>query len=246
MTDPLSRIRVVLSRTSHPGNIGAAARAMKTMGLSRLYLVAPKHLPEEQAIAMASGADDVLAAATIVSSLEEALHGTVFAVAMTARRRDLSAPIVWVREAVANAVAMTGQGEVALVFGNETAGLTNQETDLCQLLAMIPANAEYSSLNLAAAVQVACYELRLAGTDVGAPPPINEAGLPATHEEVEGLVGHLEAAAIGSGFLDPAQPKRLIPRMRRLFARAALEKEEVMILRGMLAALMKPEKPKSE
>jgi tRNA/rRNA methyltransferase len=141
MNAPLSRIRIVLSRTSHPGNIGAAARAMKTMGLSRLYLVSPKHLPEEQAVAMASGADDVLAAATVVDTLEEALQGTVLAVAMTARRRDLSAPIAWIREAAAEAVAATGQGadgaDVALVFGNETAGLSNQETDLCQRLAMI-------------------------------------------------------------------------------------------------------------
>lgn len=235
----MQRIRIVLSRTSHPGNIGAAARAMKTMGLSRLYLVAPKILPEEQATAMASGADDVLAAATVVDSLEEALAGTVLAVAMTARRRDLSAPIQWVREAAAEVIAATAHGDVALVFGNETAGLSNQETDLCQRLAMIPANADYSSLNLAAAVQIAAYELRLAGVDIGSPPPTNEAGLPATHEEVEGLIGHLEQAAVESGFLDPAQPKRLMPRMRRLFARAAPEKEEVQILRGMLAALTK-------
>lgn len=238
MNDPLSRIRIVLSRTSHPGNIGAAARAMKTMGLSRLYLVAPKHLPEEQATAMASGADDVLAAATVVDTLEQALHGTVLAVAMTARRRDLSAPIAWVRDAVPDALASAGQGEIAFVFGNETAGLTNQETDLCQRLAMIPANSEYSSLNLAAAVQVACYELRLAALDIGAPPAINETGLPASHEEVEGLIGHIEAAAIKSGFLDPAQPKRLIPRVRRMFARAQPEKDEVAILRGLLSSLM--------
>lgn len=211
---------------------------MKTMGLSRLYLVSPKHLPEEQAIAMASGADDVLAAATVVETLEEALQGTVLAVAMTARRRDLSAPIAWVRDAVPEALASAGQGEIAFVFGNETAGLSNQETDLCQRLAMIPANSEYSSLNLAAAVQVVCYELRLAGLDIGAPPPVNETGLPASHDEVEGLIGHFEAAAIKSGFLDPAQPKRLIPRVRRLFARAQPEKEEVAILRGLLSSLM--------
>lgn len=238
MNAPLSRIRIVMSRTSHPGNIGAAARAMKTMGLTRLYLVSPRHLPEEQATAMASGADDVLAAATVVETLEEALQGTVLAVAMTARRRDLAAPIVWMREAAAEAVTATTQGEVAIVFGNETAGLSNQETDLCQCLAMIPANGEYSSLNVAAAVQVACYELRLAGLDVGVPPPIHEAGQPATHEEVEGLIGHIEAAAIKSGFLDPAQPKRLIPRVRRLFARAQPEKEEVAILRGLMSSLM--------
>src|SRR5690606_35279769 len=178
MNDPLSRIRIVLSRTSHPGNIGAAARAMKTMGLSRLYLVAPKQLPEEQATAMASGADDMLAAATVVDTLEQALEGATLAVAMTARRRDLSAPIAWVRDAVPEALASAAHGEIAFVFGNETAGLSNQETDLCQRLAMIPANSEYSSLNLAAAVQVVCYELRLAGLDSGAPAPVHQARLP--------------------------------------------------------------------
>lgn len=233
---PLDRVRIVLSHTSHPGNIGAAARAMKTMGLSRLVLVNPAHFPDPQADAMAAGAVDVLANALVCRSLEEALLGTTFATAMTARRRGLAVEPLWAREAAAELAVLAGKGEVALVFGNETAGLSNEEVSLCMRWAKIPTDPDWSSLNLAQAVQVLCYELRLAAVDVGAPPPITDAGEPASHEEVEGLVGHLERAAVGSGFLDPAQPKRLMPRMRRLFARARLEKEEVAILRGMLSA----------
>lgn len=233
---PLARIRIVLSHTSHPGNIGAAARAMKTMGLSRLYLVNPRFFPDPQAEALASGAVDVLNAARVCTTLAEALAGTTFATAMTARRRGLATEPLWAHEAAAELVELARHGEVALVFGNETAGLSNEEVSLCARWAKIPTDPDCSSLNLAQAVQVMCYEMRMAGVDAGAPPPINDAGAPANHEEVEGLIAHLERAAIGSGFLDPAQPKRLIPRMRRMFARAALEKEEVNILRGLLAA----------
>lgn len=233
---PLDRIRIVLSHTSHPGNIGAAARAMKTMGLSRLVLVNPHHFPDPQAEAMAAGATDVLERAQICSSLEEALAGTSFATAMTARRRGLAVEPLWAREAAAELAVLARNAEVAIVFGNETAGLSNEEVSLCMRWAKIPSDPEWSSLNLAQAVQVVCYELRMAAVDAGAPPAITDAGQPATHEEVEGLMGHLERAAVGSGFLDPAQPKRLMPRMRRLFSRARLEREEVAILRGMLAA----------
>lgn len=235
-TSPLDRIRIVLSHTSHPGNIGATARAMKTMGLSRLVLVNPLHFPDPQAEAMAAGATDVLEHALVCSSLEEALVGTTFATAMTARRRGLAVEPLWAREAAAELAVLAGTSEVAVVFGNETAGLSNEEVSLCMRWAKIPSDPEWSSLNLAQAVQVLCYELRMAAVDSGAPPAINDAGLPATHEDVEGLMAHLERAAVGSGFLDPAQPKRLMPRMRRLFSRARLEKEEVAILRGMLSA----------
>jgi len=233
---PLARIRVVLSHTSHPGNIGAAARAMKTMGLSRLYLVNPRCFPDPQASAMAAGADDVLASARVCATLAEALAGTRFATAMTARRRGLATEPLWAREAAGELAQLACHDEVALVFGNETAGLSNEEVSLCARWAKIPTDPAWSSLNLAQAVQVMCYELRMASVDAGAPPPINDAGEPASHEEVEGLIAHLERAAVGSGFLDPAQPKRLIPRMRRMFARAGLEKEEVNILRGMLSS----------
>ncbi len=234
--DVLTRIRVVLSRPSHPGNIGAAARAMKTMGLARLYLVAPKSFPDPQAAAMAAGADDVLAGARVCDTLAEALAGTVTATALTSRRRELATAPLWAREAAGELVASAEAGEVALVFGNETTGLSNEEVSLCRRWAMIPTSADYRSLNLAQAVQILCYELRLAAVDPGRPPAVPDAGLPATHEEVEALIAHLERAAVGSGFLDPAKPKRFVPRMRRLFSRAGLEREEVAILRGLLAA----------
>lgn len=236
----LDRLRVVLSHPSHPGNIGAAARAMKTMGLSRLYLVNPKSFPDPQATAMATGAGDVLAAATVCRSLAEALAGTVTALALTGRRRELATEPRWARQAAAELIAVAATGEVALVFGNETAGLSNEEVSQCRLWALIPTSPGYRSLNLAQAVQILCYELRLAALDPGAPPKVSDGGTPASHEEVEALIDHLERAAVGSGFLDPAAPKRMMPRMRRMFSRAGLEKEEVNILRGLLAAFENP------
>jgi tRNA/rRNA methyltransferase len=235
----LDRIRIVLSHPSHPGNIGAAARAMKTMGLSSLYLVRPRYFPDAQADAMAVGATDLLASVRVVDSLAEALAGTISATALTARRRELATEPLWARQAASELVVATGDGDVAVVFGNETAGLSNEELAMCRRWALIPTSADFRSLNLAQAVQVVAYELRLAALDPGLPPAVTDAGEPASHEEVEALVAHLERAAVGSGFLDPAQPKRLMPRMRRLFWRARIEKEEVNILRGMLASFEK-------
>lgn len=237
---PLSRIRVVLSHPSHPGNIGSAARAMKTMGLSRLVLVNPRMFPDSQADALAANATDLLASATVCSTLAEALSGTYFAAAVTARRRELASEPLWARDAAVELVELAGQGDVALVFGNETSGLSNEEVALCQRWTTIPTSAESSSLNLAQAVQVLCYELRQAAVNPGRPPIVADAGPLASHDEVEGLLGHLEQASINSGFLDPEQPKRLMLRMRRLFGRARLEKKEVDILRGMIAALENP------
>lgn len=237
----MARVRVVLARTSHPGNIGAAARALKTMGFGRLVLVDPKIFPDPQATALASGAADVLAAARVCGSLAEALHGTSLALALTARRRDLATEPLWARAGAAELAAVAGRGgEVALVFGNETSGLSNEELALCARWAMIPANPAYASLNLAAAVQIMCYELRLALVAAPSAPSFAPAGRPATHDEVEGLITHLESAATASGFLDPERPGRLMLRLRRLFARAALEKEEVNILRGLLASFAQP------
>lgn len=239
---PLERVRIVLSHPSHPGNIGAAARAMKTMGLSRLCLVAPKHFPHPEAAARASGAVDVLAQAAVCATLAEALTGTVLVAGMSARRRDLAAPFRWAREGAAELLAGTQQGgrmsEVALVFGTEAAGLANDELGLCHFPVMIPANPEYSSLNLGAAVQLMCYELRLAATLPGAPP--SGAAELATAEEVENFHRHMERVAIASGFLDPSQPKRLMHRLRRLFSRIRLEHDEVSILRGLLTTVEKP------
>jgi tRNA/rRNA methyltransferase len=231
----LDRIRIVLCTTTHPGNIGAAARAMKTMGLSRLALVTPRFFPHEQATAMASGADDVLAAARVYASLPDALQGTTLVVGMTARARDLSHPMRPVREVALQVAQEAQEGEVALVFGTEMSGLSNAELDACQVLANIPAQPGFSSLNLAASVQIAAYELRQALLQdrgvVGRDYPL------ATHEEMEGFYQHLERVLYGSGFLNPAQPGRLMIRLRRLFSRARVEREEVSILRGILKAL---------
>ena len=239
---PLERVRIVLSHPSHPGNIGAAARAMKTMGLSRLSLVAPKHFPDPEAEARASGAADVLEQAVICATLSEALTGTVLVAGMSARRRDLAVPFRWAREGAAELLAGTGKGahsnDVALVFGTEASGLSNDDLALCHFPVMIPANPDYSSLNLGAAVQLMCYELRLAATSPGAAP--NSATELATAEEIEGFHQHLEQVAVASGFLDPSQPKRLMHRLRRLFGRVRLEHDEVSILRGLLTTVERP------
>jgi len=229
---PISdRVRVVLSRTSHPGNIGAAARAMKTMGLGSLYLVNPKRFPDAMADAMAAGANDLLVNAVVCDSLEQALQGAALVVGLTARHRGLSHVMLNLREAAPQILARAGDAPVALLFGTEMSGLSNAELEKCQLLITIPVNPECSSLNLAAAVQVVAYELRVLGAEAE---PVSK-GIPlASFEDVERFYEHLERTLIEINFLDPLHPKRLMTRLRRLFARAGLEKEEVNILRGIL------------
>lgn len=237
-SSPLANIRIVLCQTSHPGNIGSAARAMKTMGLTRMVLVAPKHFPHPEAEALASGATDVLTSAKVVPTLEEALAGTVLAIGMTARRRDLSHRMLGLREAASEMLDAAAAGEVALVFGTEMFGLSNEELDRCQLAAHIPTNPDYSSLNLAAAVQVAAYELSMTAATWKVPEtPEREL---ATHDELERFYTHLEQSMIAARFLNPDMPKRLMTRLRRLFSRAQLEKEEVNILRGVLTSKDRP------
>ena len=238
----LDNIRIVLSRTSHPGNIGAAARAMKTMGLSRLTLVDPKNFPDAEAVTRAVGADDILQNATVCSCLDEALAGTIFAVAVSARHRSLGPEPLQAREAAPEVLALAAGGDVALVFGNETAGLSNADVQRCQRTVFIPANPEYTSLNLGSAVQLLCYELRLAAFD-GRPPIVTKAipfaSPPATNDDVERFYAHLERVMVATDFLDPQQPKRLLPKLRRLFGRAELERDEINILRGILDAVEK-------
>jgi tRNA/rRNA methyltransferase len=236
--DPLKNIRVVLCETAHPGNIGAAARALKTMGLGRLHLVAPRQFPDPQAEWLASGATDVLRRARVHASLDDALACSALTVACTARPREIAAPMVSAREAAARIVEVARSQPAALVFGNETFGLTAVEVGKCQLLASIPANPQYSSLNVAAAVQLFAYELRLAA--LGAGPPGGKARARASHEELERFYEHLERAMVEHGFLNPEHPKKLMPRLRRLFNRAQLEREEVNILRGVIKALISP------
>jgi tRNA/rRNA methyltransferase len=228
----LSGVRVVMSHTTHPGNIGAAARAMKTMGLSQLYLINPRHFPDPQATAMAAGADDILEQATVCGSIDEALSGVVFTVAMTARMRDISIEVKTPREAMPELLRHAGNGPVALLFGTEMSGLTNEEMGKAQVLVNIPANPAYSSLNIAAAVQVMAYELSVSAQlhkpDVEVMPL-------ATHEQLEGLYDHMERTLLEIGFFSTQNPGRMMQRLRRLYARARLEQEEINILRGILS-----------
>src|SRR3569623_343289 len=239
------RLRFILVETSRPGNIGAAARAMKTMGFSELVLVNPRiadALVHEEAIAFASGAQDILSAARIVGSIEEALEGCNFAAALSARLREFSPPVVSPR---ALAMQLAGSAEVsaALVFGNERFGLPNEAVAKCNVLINIPANPDYSSLNLAQAVQVLAYECRMAGIDNSDEEEttsiIGFRGTPADVAQIEGMYAHLEQALVASDFLDPANPKKLMPRLKRLFSRTHLETEEVNILRGIANQILR-------
>jgi len=236
-TEPLKQIRFVMVRTSLARNIGSAARAMKTMGIRDLMLVAPRSFPDEQAVALASGADDLLDRARVCDTLQEAIGDCVAAYALSARAREWSPTEFHVREAAVDACIRTAEGPVAFVFGNEADGLNNEELLACQAHVQIPANPEYSSLNIAQAVQIVAYELRMAAQ--GAPRRLQEGALPpATVNDLESLYAALDQASLSSGFLDPAQPKRLHARWRRLFSRARPEREEVNIVRGLLRALM--------
>ena len=237
--------RVVLVGTTHPGNIGAAARAMKTMGLDELVLVRPRHFPHADATARASGADDVLANAIVVDSLAEAVASCTYVVGTTARARHLQWPQVDAREFATTAVAEHVSGTVAVVFGRENSGLSNEELDCCQAVLSVPANPNYSSLNLAAAVQLVAYELRMAGLyQASVVSPTNEpkvereaGGIDAvTQGEMEGMFVHLEQALVDIGYFDPDSPKLLRRRLRRMFGKMAPDRSELNILRGIFAA----------
>ena len=232
----LARVRVVLINTTHPGNIGATARAMKTMGLSALHLVTPKIFPNAEATAMASGADDLLQTAVVHDSLDSALEGCNLVMGTSARLRSLPMPMLDARAASERAVAESAVHEVAILFGRERYGLTNEEMQRCQYPVNIPSNPAYSSLNLAQAVQIIGYELRVAamgGAGVALPPLDWE---PVDAAQMEGLFEHLEQTLLDIRFLNPKQPKRLMMRLRRLFNRARPDQNEVNILRGILKA----------
>lgn len=239
----LNTIRIVLVATSHPGNIGATARAMKNMGLERLVLVAPKHFPDVRAYEMAAGADDVLHNAVVVGSLEEAIADCHLVMATSARPRGISLPGMNPAE---NALFLRKQSdttEVAIVFGREHAGLTNEELLKCHYHITIPSNPEYSSLNLSQAVQVVTYELRSKWLEV--PRETRDEGNElATMQEVEQFYAHLESVLVAIEFLKLSNPKRLSQRLRRLFNRVKLEKMEVNILRGILTHMQHAIKPR--
>ncbi|WP_409276657.1 tRNA (cytosine(32)/uridine(32)-2'-O)-methyltransferase TrmJ [Pseudomonas defluvii] len=244
----LQNIRVVLVNTSHPGNIGGAARAMKNMGLSRLVLVDPLHFPSHEASARASGADDVLAGAKVVATLEEALVGCTLVIGTSARDRRIPWPMLDPRECGAKVVEDAGQGaEVALVFGREHSGLTNDELQRCHYHVHIPSNPDFSSLNLGAAVQVLAYEVRMAWLAIeGQPSKVEKvevasvrSGELATMDEMELFYEHLEKTLVEIGFLDPEKPKHLMSRLRRLYGRSSVNRSEMSILRGILTETQK-------
>lgn len=244
---PADRLRVVLVGTQHPGNIGSAARAMKTMGLSRLVLVAPEKAPSTESYALAAGADDVLAGATTCATLAEAVADCRLVLGCTARSRRVALEELLPRDAAARAVGEAVAGaEVALVFGRERTGLSNDELQLCHASIHIPANPDYSSLNLAAAVQVLSYELRLAVLAAAAATPARAgAGAdsegperrepPASHAQMEGFFAQLADTLDAIDFHKGRAPESAMRKLRRLYLRAGLDSREVRILRGVLA-----------
>ena len=239
----LEQLRMVLVGTSHPGNIGAAARAMKSMGLQHLSLVSPKRFPSADATARAAGADDLLQVAPVVTTLSEALGDCGWVAVTTARSRRLSVPVLTPRDWAEKAVEQARSMPIAVVFGRENWGLTNEEVDLGQALINVPTSVEFRSLNLASAVQIMAYEFRCAALKAAnAPPPqtpTEQGERPATHEELEGFFAHLERTLVTIGYLDPQAPKHLMRRLRHLYNRQYLSRSEVNILRGTLATIDK-------
>lgn len=238
-----SQLRFVLVETSHPGNIGAVARAMKTMGFSDLVLVNPRFpdaVHHEEAVAFASGALDVLQNARVVNSFEEAVDGCGFAAALSARLREFSPPVLAPRE-LAQTLIANPVVKPALVFGSERYGLPNAIIEKCNALINIPANPDYSSLNLAQAVQVLAYEVRMAaleGVEKQVSSKIGLVGEAAEVVQIEKMYGHLAEALVAVDFLDPDNPKKLMSRLKRLFSRTQLEKDEVNILRGVASSIL--------
>lgn len=249
-----ARCRFVLVETSHPGNVGSTARALKTMGFGEpgsFILVRPRegsgqsHQSHADAVAMASGADDVLAGARVVDDIGEALAGASLTIALTARPREFGPRRIGPRAAAEEVAALLAAPDatVAFVFGNERFGLPNEVVDRCHVVTHIPANPAYASLNLSQAVQLIAYEVRMAmladtGTGDTRMEGVGFVGEPATAEQIDGMFEHLEQGLVEIGFLDPAQPKKLMPRLRRLFARTQLESEEVNILRGIAKRML--------
>lgn len=232
----LSNVRIVLIGTTHPGNIGAVARAMKNMCLEQLCLVQPKHYPSAEATARASGADDLLAKARVFDDLDEALEGCRMVVGASARLRTVEWPQLTPRQCAARLLHEAGGGEVALLFGRESSGLSNTELDRCHYLVNIPANPEYPSLNLSQAVQVLSYELRVGILDSSSVETAPELDDVATVDGLERFFSHLRQTMEETGFADTRQSKTLNRRLRRLFLRARPDEVELSILHGILSA----------
>ena len=237
----LDNIRIVLVNTTHPGNIGGVARAMKNMGLTRLYLVAPEKFPDEQAVWRAAAAGDLLDSAVITATVEEAIGDCQFVVGTSARERRIPWPLLDPRQCAARIGAVCGREQVAIMFGREDRGLTNEELQLCNLHLHIPSSEAYSSLNLAMAVQIVCYELRMLLLQDQLPTTEDEQwDTPfCTLENLERFYLHLEQTLTAIEFLDPAAPRQLMARLRRLYGRVRLDEMELNILRGILTEAQK-------
>lgn len=233
----LDNVRIVLVGTTHPGNIGAVARAMKTMRLSRLELVAPERFPDPQAEANATHATDVLERARVHAQLDTALEGAGLVAGLTARSRRLGATSLPLREFAERVARESESAPVALLFGREHSGLSNEELDRCQYIVHIPANPEYGVLNLAAAAQVVAYELFMASGEAAVPTPVTEVGPPAAFEHLEGFYQHLERLLDEVDFLHQHNAALLMRRLRRMYNRARPDQSEVDLLRGMLSSL---------
>lgn len=231
----LDNIDIVLVGTTHPGNIGAAARAMKNMDLTRLTLVTPERFPSAEATSRASGADDLLSRARVCDSLDEALAECTLVMGTSARLRTIPWPAMEPRTAAEILWQGAQEGRVAVVFGREHSGLSNQELERCGHLIHIPTSEHFSSLNLGSAVQVMAYELKLAARESVAQLPTRDSPL-ALDFERQGLYAHMEEALVEIGFLNPDAPKQLMRRLKRLFNRVDLEQTEVNLLRGILKA----------
>jgi len=238
----LSNIRIVLVEPSHPGNIGGAARAMKTMGLTDLALVSPGRFPDPQAEWRAAGAQDVLEAVRVFDSVEAAIAEAQWVVGTSTRVRRIPWPLMKAEEAVGGVIERFADQQVAILFGRETSGLTNEELQKCHTHLVIPANPEYSSLNLAMAVQVVCYEIYRQlearhAPGVGGIDTAQWDRSPATSAQIEGLIGHFEQVLVASEFLDPRNPGQTMTRLRRLLTRVTPDETEVQMLRGILKEL---------
>lgn len=237
---------MVLVETRHPGNIGAAARAMMTMGLTRLRLVRPRRYPHAEAIDRASGAVGVLESAQIFETLEEAVADCAWVVATSARPRHLGDEPMTPAQAAQRLIEVAaGDAAVGLVFGSERTGLTNAELDYCHARTLIPSNPAYGVLNIAAAVQVYAWELRK--RVLVEPPKVSDKTghpwyAPPSHQQLENFYEHLERVLLATGFLDPANPRLLMRRLRQLFSRAHPDSNELNILRGILSSVEKPKR----
>jgi len=230
--------------TSHPGNIGSAARVMKNMGLTQLYLVEPKLFPHQEALAMAVGAKDLLEKAVVVDTLEQALEGCQLVLGTTARSRKLRHQVIDPSEAGIKCAEITHQAQVAIVFGRERTGLTNEETEQCELLINIPTNPDFSSLNVASAVQILSYEAMKAHNSP-VHKQLSEKKRPhkeitiASHTEIEKFFEHLQSSIVKIGFLDRKYSPQIMPKLKNIYHRCQLEKSEVNMLRGILTAIDK-------